>query len=120
MGYNPLDDIYARYKRGDKGQSFNGHKINRRNEDESDSDFGVTEPVIDSQFESDLSGVRVCPKCGSLNISFDMSSNRTICNDCKENTNKPNRIDFQKKMEQAREEEQKRIEEALRRGDTFL
>jgi len=101
--YNPLDDIYSEYKQ----------KQGRGN-------HGVPNPVFEDEGE-DFTKVRVCAKCGSFNISFDLSTNNTVCNEpgCKESTDKPNRVDFQKKMNDLKEEELNIIEQATKLGVTF-
>lgn len=81
---------------------------------------GVPEPLLDGENEPDVTNVHACGKCGSYNISIDMSTNKSVCNDCGEKPDKPNKIDFQKLMEKAKEEEQNIIIEALKRGETFI
>ncbi|MFW6311092.1 MAG: hypothetical protein ACOC1K_02530 [Nanoarchaeota archaeon] len=100
---NPLDRIYSNYRKN-KGKNFNN---------------GVPNPQLDGEFEQDFTGVRVCSDCGSFNISFDMSSNKTVCNDCKKSSDKPSKIDFEKKVNELREEDGKNIEDAINRGNTF-
>jgi len=101
---NPLDRIYKDYKSGDtKGT------------------HGVPNPYMDGELEPDFTRVRACPKCGSMDTSFDLSNNETICRNpnCKEKVDTPHRIDFEKEMEMIREREAKEMEEAMKRGVTF-
>jgi len=102
---NELDDIYRDWKRNGGNQRIGSN--------------GVPDPVIDSQFEPDFTNVRCCPDCGSMNVSMDMASNKTVCADCKGEAATPSRVDFQKKMEKEKEIELKNMEEAMKRGDTF-
>lgn len=99
---NPLNRIYQEYKEsGNKGT------------------HGVPKPIFDGEFEPDFTKVRSCPECGSLNVSFDVSTNQTVCNECHKSTDKPTRIDFQREMDQIKEEDQERIDAALKRGNQF-
>jgi len=99
---NPLNQIYRDYKQ----QNFKGT-------------HGVPKPILDDEFEPDYTQVRACPKCGSFNVSVDAATNKTICRDCKEPTDNPDRIDFQREMEKHREEAIQRYEEATKRGVIF-
>jgi hypothetical protein len=103
---NPLNKIYQQYKQ-------NPQKL---------STHGLPEPIIDEDNTPDISRIRSCPKCGGVSLSFDIATNKTVCNNskCKESTNVPNRIDWNKQMDEMLENERKGIEEALKRGDTFL
>jgi len=112
---NELDEIYADYKRG--GSRNSNVKNSSRNENH--TTHGVPSPFMDGDLETDFTKVRCCNECGSMNVSMDMSTNKTVCKDCKKSSDTPNRVDFQKKMEQEKERELKVIEDALQRGDTF-
>jgi acetyl-CoA carboxylase beta subunit len=105
---NPLDDIYGDYK---------SRKSFRQPEKEMTSNE-IPTPYIDNEV-SMTGGFRGCPKCGSMNISVDMSSNKTICNDCKDGQDKPHRVNFTKEMEDAQEQETFNMIMAQRRGVRF-
>lgn len=81
---------------------------------------GVPDPLLDGENDIDLTSVIVCPKCGSFNVSVDMSTNKIVCLECGEKPEKATKVDFQKMMEKVREEEQERIIDSLKRGDVFL
>jgi len=102
---NPINRIYQDYK-------HNSQKPTGTN--------GVPNPIIDGEHEEDFTKVRSCPQCGSLNISFDMSTNKTECNDCHGTTEKPNRVDFQKQIEDIHEEEMKKLEDAYKQGTQII
>jgi acetyl-CoA carboxylase beta subunit len=106
--YNPLDEIYADYKK-------NGFDKKRRDIGTN----GVPDPVFDSEFEANLNNVRCCPDCGSINVSMDMSTNKTVCKDCNKSSDTPHRVDFQKRIEQEKEKDLKNMELAIKRGGVF-
>jgi len=102
---NPIDRIYADYKAGIGPTGTHG----------------VPNPFMDGELEPDVTGTRVCPTCGSMDISFDLSTNETVCknSNCKKKVETPHRIDFQKEMERIREREAKAMEDAMKAGVTF-
>lgn len=99
---NPLDDIYRQYKQ-------NQNKTRG---------YGVPNPVGDE--EPDYNKVKQCPECKSYNVSIDMSTGKINCNDCSAKEVNPTLIDFSKEVDKMKEEENKKIEDALQRGDTFV
>lgn len=105
MPKNPLDEIFEDYKRNGprRRTSFNE----------------VPDPVFDAEFTPNSSNTRVCPSCGSFNLSIDLATNKTVCNDCHGEEKNPHRIDFQKKMEDEKEKEAKLMNDAIQRGGTF-
>ena len=112
-----LDQIFKNYKQG-KQQEYKPIKPIKKS-----SFFDQREvptPFIDGENEIDCSSISTCNKCGSFNISTDMSTNKIVCLDCGNNPDNPTRVDFQKMMEKKKEEEQEKIIESLKRGDVFL
>jgi hypothetical protein len=93
---NILDQIYKDYKN-------NGN-------------YGVPNPHIEEDL--DCTKVRIC-ECGSLNVSIDLATNKTICRKCGKTTDTPNKIDFQKEIEKMQEDEDNKTEEAIKRGVIF-
>jgi len=104
-----LDDIFNKYK---QNKSFKPEK--------KISSQGVPDPILDGENGSNTSDIRSCHKCGSLNISLDMSTSQMVCRECGEKPNETTRLDFQKMMEKVQEEEQANIIDCIKRGDTFL
>lgn len=98
--YNPLDDVYREYKEKKMGT------------------HGVTKPIFDSELEPDYTKTKQCSECGSFSVSVDMSTNKTICNKCNKEVN-PKLVDFSKKIEKIKEDENNVIEKAIKRGVTF-
>lgn len=111
---NDLDRIYQEYKQGIKPVPEK-----RPPSRKGIGPQGVPDPVFDSNFESDFSKVNSCPKCGSMNLSVDMSTNKATCRDCNEKPDAPKKIDFQRQMEQAQEEEFDEMKKATDLGHTF-
>jgi hypothetical protein len=110
-----LESLYKQYKQGIKIPNKNPlKKISPTTKQ------GVPNPVIDGEMDSDISSIGTCQKCGSMNISIDLSTNKVECRDCKEKSDKSTKVDFQKMMEKVREEEQNKIDESIKRGDVFL
>lgn len=114
MMENLLNQIYDDYKRGVKP---NDKKPLRKIAGPSQQG-GVPDPVFDGAMDPD-GKINCCSKCGSLNISVDLSTNKLSCNECKESGDKPNRVDFQRQMDQAREDEERKIIEAMKLGHSF-
>jgi len=112
-----LESLYKAYKQGIKPQPERKPLPPKRS---SNPQRNVPNPLLDGEFEPDLTSVGTCPKCGSFNINVDMSTNKVVCRDCGEKPDRATKVDFQKIMEKEREEEQNRIEESLKRGDVFL
>ncbi len=94
---NFLDEEYKRYKEG-KGRSLS---------------HNIPTPMVDE--EPDFTKVRQCPECKGFNVSVDMSTNKTTCNECKKGV-EPNKIDFDRKIEKIKEQEEDNIELAKNRG----
>ena len=111
---NLLNQIYDDYKRG---INPNEKKPLRKIIGPSQQG-GVPDPVFDGAMDPD-GKINCCFKCGSYNISVDLSTNKTSCNECKEKGDKPNRIDFQRQMEQAKEEEEMKLILAMKQGQSF-
>ncbi len=105
---NDLDRIYRDWKSKGGKQQNDLHLSH-----------GVPNPHFDGEDDTDYSKIRVCESCGSMNVSVDMSTNETFCNDCKENSKEPHRVNFEKKMEDQIEQEKKSMEEAIKRGTQF-
>jgi len=112
-----LEDLYRDYKQGIKPQQER-KPIGPRKAPTQQRE--IPNPLLDGEFEPDCTNVGTCPKCGSFNISTDMATNKVVCRDCGESPDKASRVDFQKMMEKSLEEEQNRIQEALKRGYVFL
>lgn len=103
---NDLNDIYREWK--SKGGQKGLHTTN-----------GVPSPYMDNEDSPDFSKVRACSDCGSLNVSFDVSTNETVCTNCNGKDKEPHRVNFEKEMENTVEEELKNIEDAIKRGQQF-
>ena len=108
--FNNLDDIYRQYK--------NGHPSHKKSQQKQIFD-DVTEPLFDGDINNDAD-IRVCPKCQSFNVSVDLSTNKTICNNCQTEVNSPNKINIQSHIERMKNEELKEIDNALKLGHNFL
>ena len=80
---------------------------------------GIPEPLIEGELDIDNSQTKCCGKCGSLNISTDLSTNLTTCLKCQE-INKAKKSNFQKHMELNHEEEIEKIQESKKLGTSFL
>jgi len=104
--------------RGELEEIFRDYKFKKQNA--FDTQREVPSPLLDGEMEPDSTNIHSCPKCGSLNISVDMSTNKIVCLDCGNKPEKSTRINFQKQMEKVKEEEQQSIENAIKRGDVFL
>ena len=102
---NPIDRIFQEFKQRNKNNNIN-------------MGGGVPTPLIDNEYELN-NNVRACNNCGSLNVSIDLSSNITICNECKNKSDKPNKINFMKQMTDMQEEEQNFKEDAIKKGIQF-
>jgi ribosomal protein L37AE/L43A len=81
-------------------------------------DLNKIPSVMDGEFDSDLSLVKKCEKCGSFNISMDNLGSYT-CRDCKHQSKTATKVDYQKIVEKMVDDERKGIEEGLKRGETF-
>jgi len=103
---NPIDEIFSRYKRnqmgGDNNKGF-----------ESDA----SEPYFDG--DSAFDTIRACPKCQSKNISVDMSSNESICLDCRETSKDQHKVNFFQEVSKMNDEDVEQIETAIKHGTTF-
>jgi hypothetical protein len=110
---NELDQIYQSYKKGIKPVP------EKKPPTRKSISHGVPEPFFDNDNGSDFSKVNACEKCGSMNVSIDMSTNKIHCNECNEKTDKAKKVNFQRQMEIAQEEEFKKMQDAIDRGETF-
>jgi len=81
---------------------------------------GVPNPFLDGELDVDCNSVYKCQKCGSFNISVDVTTNKMTCQECGDRPDKSTRVDFQKMMEKTKEEEESKIIDSLKRGDVFL
>ena len=111
-----LDSLYKAYKQGIK-PAPDRKPLPRKAPTQQRE---IPNPLLDGEFEPDCTNVSTCSNCGSFNISIDMGTNKVICRECGEKADKASRVDFQKMMEKAREEEQNQIKDAIKRGDVFL
>jgi acetyl-CoA carboxylase beta subunit len=72
--------------------------------------------LLDGEGEFDYTNVRVCPKCGNINLSIDITTNKTICTKCNEQSNEIKTANFQKINEDLIEKDNKEIEQAIKQG----
>lgn len=93
-----LDQDYENYKRS-MGRSTQDRKVPNVT-----GAIGVPEPILEGEEDQEVS-IKGCIHCGSMNISIDMSTNESTCNDCKKKSDKPQKINFQKQMEDLHEQE---------------
>jgi len=111
---NPLDEIYAKY-RHNKRMGITGQVPSKKET----TPQGVPSPVLDGESDPDTSTINTCPKCGGMNVSLDIGTNKITCRDCNEPVDKPTKVDFRRKMEQLQEEEIEQMKKAVQQGQTF-
>jgi acetyl-CoA carboxylase beta subunit len=75
--------------------------------------------VMDGEGERDLNSIRVCSKCGGMNLSIDLSTNKTVCNDCNEKNDENKMLDFQKYTEKLVDQDMQVIYKSIRKGDKY-
>lgn len=61
-----------------------------------------------------------CPKCNSLNVSMDVSSNIIKCNDCQETSDTKKRFDVVEHRDESIKKELQSAQEAAQRGDRVV
>jgi hypothetical protein len=73
---------------------------------------------MDSEILIDETTMKICPRCGSSNITTDLSTNKIICNDCADkNWQEPKKQDIALLNEKELNHEQMEIYKALKRGN---
>jgi hypothetical protein len=117
---NPLDQIYANYKKGIRPGQSQIPAHDRRPQRISPGSHGVPNPLLEGELQSDNSNITACPKCNSFNISLDMATNKINCNDCKSAPEKPTKVNFEKQMTDLREQEMRDVEDRMKLGEQFF
>lgn len=95
---NFLDEEYKRYKEGKERNSLG---------------YNLPNPITEE--EPDFTKIRQCPNCAGFNVSVDMSTNKTTCNECKKCV-EPRKVDFERKIEKIKEQEEANLQRAIERG----
>lgn len=73
--------------------------------------------VMDDEYSSDNLSIRVCPDCGTANVSVDMMTNALFCNTCKKEFDVNKKFNFQKFAEDQRNKELELIQLSMRKGN---
>ena len=72
--------------------------------------------LLDGEGEFDYTNVRVCPKCGNINLSIDITTNQSICSKCNEKSKDIKTTNFQKINETLIDNDNKEIQQSIKIG----